>query len=169
MPKESKGACGFDKLFTKSVPHVLEKIFFSLDYPSFKTCLEVSHMWNELLISVPFLRMGKAVFHRDIRRELFYALKDGNVGGVAKILSSGMADVNYAGKSGTYLYQAASWGHTDAVKLLLEAGAECDKGAGDGVTPLQMAAYYGHRDIVQILLDNGAAIEELYKVFYQLR
>ena len=136
MPKESKGACGFDKLFTKSVPHVLEKIFFSLDYPSFKTCLEVSHMWNELLISVPFLRMGKAVFHRDIRRELFYALKDGNVGGVAKILSSGMADVNYAGKSGTYL---------------------------------QMAAYYGHRDIVQILLDNGAAIEELYKVFYQLR
>ena len=86
-----------------------------------------------------------------------------------RILSSGMVDVNYAGKSGTYLYQAASWGHRDVVQLLLEAGAECNKGTSDGVTPLHMAAYFGHKDIVRILLDNGAALDELYKVFHQLQ
>ena len=76
--------CAFDKLFTKSVPHVLERIFFSLDYASFKNCLEVSSIWNELLTSQPFLRMGKSVFRRDIRRELFHALKDGDADKVSR-------------------------------------------------------------------------------------
>ena len=32
----------FDVLLNKNVPHVLEKIFLSLDYASFKSCLQVS-------------------------------------------------------------------------------------------------------------------------------
>ena len=31
-----EGYCAFDKLFTKSVPHILEKIFLFLDFESFK-------------------------------------------------------------------------------------------------------------------------------------
>ena len=48
-------ACEFDRLFTKSVLHIHEKIFFSVDYKSFKKCLEVSKSWNDLLTSESFL------------------------------------------------------------------------------------------------------------------
>ena len=42
-------------LFTRSVPHILEKIFFSLDYESFMRCSEVNKTWNDLLTSEPYL------------------------------------------------------------------------------------------------------------------
>ena len=35
-------------MFTKSVPHILEKIFFSLDYESFMACGKVCLAWKEL-------------------------------------------------------------------------------------------------------------------------
>ena len=59
-------ACEFDRLFTKKVPHIHEKIFFSLDYESFKNCVEVSKSWNDLLTSDNFLRRGKSVFFENI-------------------------------------------------------------------------------------------------------
>ena len=46
---EEKNAFGV--LFAKSVPHILEKIFFSLDYKSFQTCLKVNSAWNKELSS----------------------------------------------------------------------------------------------------------------------
>ena len=42
---------GFEYLFRRNVPHILEKIFFSLNYDSFKTCSEVCRAWNELMRS----------------------------------------------------------------------------------------------------------------------
>ena len=62
--------CAFDKLFAKSVPHILEKIFFSLDYESYKECLEVSDTWNKLLLSEPYLKIGKSVFRDEIYIQL---------------------------------------------------------------------------------------------------
>ena len=41
----------FDKLFSKYVPHIVEKIFLNLDYDSLMACCEVSKAWNELLSS----------------------------------------------------------------------------------------------------------------------
>ena len=41
----------FDKFFLRNVPHILEKIFFSLDYMSFKTCMRVNKTWRDLLIT----------------------------------------------------------------------------------------------------------------------
>ena len=41
----------FGVLFAKSVPHILEKIFFSLDYKSFQACFKVSSAWNKELSS----------------------------------------------------------------------------------------------------------------------
>ena len=38
----------FDKLFTRNVPHVLERIFFSLDYVSITACRDVCMAWSEL-------------------------------------------------------------------------------------------------------------------------
>ena len=55
--------CAFDKLFTKSVPHILEKIFFSLDFKSFNTCMDVSKTWRDLLTSDSYLAKGRLVFH----------------------------------------------------------------------------------------------------------
>ena len=43
--------CAFDTLFGRSVPHILEGIFFSLDYKSFKNCMDVNKRWNELLLT----------------------------------------------------------------------------------------------------------------------
>ena len=88
-------ACEFDKLFTKSVPHILEKIFFSLDFASFMKCHQVSNNWNELLTSESFKRLGKAMFCEDAERELVHAIKMGNTDRVGRVLSSGMADVNH--------------------------------------------------------------------------
>ena len=44
--------CAFDKVLSKNVPHILEKIFFSLDYNSFISCQDVCNTWNGLC-SVP--------------------------------------------------------------------------------------------------------------------
>ena len=58
---EHKGNCAFEMLLSKSVPHVLEKIFFSLDYDSFKNCHQVCNGWKDLLISEPFQTKSKLV------------------------------------------------------------------------------------------------------------
>ena len=50
--------CAFEILFTRNVPHILEKIFFSLDYRSFQSCFRVNSAWNELLSSQPYQKMS---------------------------------------------------------------------------------------------------------------
>ena len=66
----------FDTLLSKNVPHILENIFFSLDYESFKTCHKVSTTWNELLTSLSFVTRAKSEFYEDIledEKKLFTA------------------------------------------------------------------------------------------------
>ena len=50
--------CHFNVLFTRNVPHILEKIFLSLDLESYANCQEVSSVWKNLLTSENYL--GKA-------------------------------------------------------------------------------------------------------------
>ena len=57
-----KEACHFNLLITKSVPHILEKILFSLDYESFNKCSEVNTALSELLSSERSLKLKKNVF-----------------------------------------------------------------------------------------------------------
>ena len=64
---EIMGSCPLDILFSKNVPHILEKIFLSLDYESFKSCLRVSNAWREQLTSELLKRKAKKVFRREIR------------------------------------------------------------------------------------------------------
>ena len=74
-------SCAFDTLFAKSVPHILEKIFFSLDYASFKNCLEVNNRaWNELLATKQYRTRVKLVFHDELKKdheELWNASRNG--------------------------------------------------------------------------------------------
>ena len=67
---EYEGGCGFDTLFSKSLPHILENIFLSLDYYSFKTCYEVSNQWKEFITSDSFQKKAKDTFSSDIEYDV---------------------------------------------------------------------------------------------------
>ena len=125
-------SCAFDKLFSRNVPDILEKIFFSLDYESYKNCLKVSDTWNELLMSETFRKKGKAVFQDELKRDqdkLWQGANCGNESEVRKILSSGLLDVNSS--HGFYhdapLHSAAAGGHNSVVEVLLDGGADLNQ------------------------------------------
>ena len=154
----------FDKLFTKNVPHILEKIFFSMDHESFETCLNVSKSWNRLLTSESFKAKGKCAFREVMERQTFDAAWTGNTEELRRILSGGMADLTRWESKGSMppLCAAAHQGHSDMVQLLLDEGADVNVamtdqgGPNDGMTPLHWAVFYGHRDVVQLLINRGA-------------
>ena len=156
MAEETMAAeCEFDRLFTKRVPHIHEKIFFSLDYKSFKNCLEVNQSWKDLLTSESFLRKGKSVFCEDIKKDLLQAAEGGNVDLIRKVLSTFMVDINFMTKRNTNpLMMSAQNGHKDVVQLLLDEGAEPNMADQGGITPLSCAMESGHTDIVNILREN---------------
>ena len=170
---------GLDALLSKNVPHILEKIFFSLDYASFKECSQLSSKWNEILTSDSYQSKGKSVFHKDIRVEeekLHAASGVGNAEEVRRLLSCGMVNVNsvqgdlphlslYKGGKPdrktedcglTPLHLSAREGHKDVSQVLLDHGADPDKMGYFGRTPLHEAATNGHRDLVQLLMGHGA-------------
>ena len=165
---EARKPCKFDKLFTKSVPHILETIFLSLDFESFNTCLEVSTTWRLLLTAEPCRQKVKSVFHAEIfcdEWKLWQAAKEGNVEKVRSLLSSIFVDVNClkGGFESTPLYEAvcnyyksAPSNHKNVIQLLLARGADPDLGNQSGWTPLHEAAWSGNRDVMQLLLDRGA-------------
>ena len=104
---EPRKNCAVEKLFTINVPHILEKIFFSLDYESFKRSTKVSKFWNDLLTSESFKMMGKSVFHEDIERELMDASIAGNTDVVREIFSTFMVDANKPCQYGARLHVVA--------------------------------------------------------------
>ena len=125
---EHTSTCGFDKLLSKNIPHIFERIFFSLDYKSFKACSEINKSLKELLTSRYFRKRARSVFSTEVledENELMRASKEGNLKDVERLLYSGMVDVNCVGGK----YQA---------------------------TPLCEAAYYGNERVLQMLMDHGA-------------
>ena len=157
---QAMSSCAFNMLFTKNVPHILEKIFLSVDYESFfKKCPEVCVTWRELLTSESYQIKGKLVFHDEIANDeykLLCAAERGNIEEVKRLLSSGLLDVNSLKDGTTPLHEAARDGHTDVVQLLLNRGADKNKESMFGSTPLHRAALNNHKHIVQLLLNSGA-------------
>ena len=152
--------CSFDKLFSKNVPHVLEKIFLSLDYKSYKKCLKVNKDWNRVLTSNSFQMKGKLVFNIEILEDtliLYHAAKRGERANVQELLSTRMIDVNITCSVWTPLMVAAHEGHQDIVKILFEYGADLNKSSiHDGFTALHCAAKNHKFNTVWFLLAQGA-------------
>lgn len=161
----------FNVLLPKNVPHILERIFLSLDYETLKTCFKVSKRWHGFLSSEAFQKRAKSVFHKEIlddEKKLRHASHVGDTRKVRSLLFRGiMLNINCVGHLGiwgveelaTPLCEAAWGGHNgqnDVMKILLEEGADPNKGDKRGRTPLYVAAYRGNMGAVQMLLDAGA-------------
>ena len=157
--------CAFDQLLSKSVPHILENIFFSLDYDSYKKCIEVNNIWKELLASEQFKKKAKSKFHERMlqdEKELLRYAKDGVVDKLDVLLSIG-CNPNcqtigpwWEGGGRTALHWAASKGHTAVVKLLINFWADINLKDELRETPLMKAVCYESAGVVKLLLDAGA-------------
>ena len=94
---KTENSSGFEILFSRNVPHILEKIYFSLDYKSYLACLKVSKTWNQLLTSECYQKkFNKLMIEKeDNDKKLHKMLEEGNIEEVKRLLSSGgWIDVN---------------------------------------------------------------------------
>ena len=150
----------FEPLFNKSVPHILESIFFSLDTDSFAACGKVCKSWNELISSRAYQEKLEKMLEEKKRKEenLCSYSDDGNADGVRKLLVEGV-DKNCRSKDSTGrtpLALALSNGHIEVVKILLHAGADPNVLFHDGLTILHCFVLTGNKDYIKILLNAGA-------------
>ena len=169
---------GFDKLFTKTRPHILEMICVSLDFESFKKCLKVSRAWSGVLTRKVFLTKVKLVFSKDIildEMTLRKMSREGDTHGVQRILSSGLVNVDCSqceccdDGHDTPLILAATMGHQEIMRLLINAGANVNWcGPTDlgkeynrkRFSPLIKATSYNEIEVVKLLIDAGAYIDQ---------
>ena len=182
--ENTKPPCEFDRLFTKSVPHILEKIFFSLDYDSLMSSRLVCKAWNELHSAELYRQQALNMFQEKKKQEddLCRSSERGNVEEVRQLLSSGVnpncenafsaspldcATCNGHKEVAKVLLNAGAnpntivlvgIGHWEMVKLkiLLDAGADPNKVGYRGEPPLHRAAYFGKIEMVKLLLGGGA-------------
>ena len=121
-------ASEFDRLFTIRVPHIHEKIFFSLDYKTYKACHEVCKDWNELLSMDSFKWRANTMLTKN-GEKLRSAIREESLDEVFRILSKGMVDVNcdLVSFPWTLFNHALCKGNKEIVKLLLKARADINK------------------------------------------
>ena len=171
----------FNKLLIRKVPHILEMIFFSLDYESFKSCQKVCATWRELFKSEPFHKRAKCVFFYEIAQENYnfsateedkernkielsrYTM-EGNGREVGRLLAKGVnpnggydvtVGINCKLEAPPMCLAAVN-GHIDVVKLLLESGGDPNRVNNYGETPLHLAARSRCVQAVKILIDAVA-------------
>ena len=153
----------------RDVPHILEKIFFSMDYTSLKTCMNVSKTWRKLLLTTPYQKRLKELWKELLKekpvneKKLYDASKEGDTEVVMKLCNHPVVDVNvviplgpWLQSQSTPLIEAARGGHEEVIRVLLKAGAEVNKMVKHGMSPLHLAVSFGHIEIVKLLLESGA-------------
>ena len=160
----------FDILLKRNVPHILEAIFLSLDYVSFKRSLKVSRAWSKVLGTKMFLKRAKSIYAKGIRSDkktIMEALLKGDAVSASSLLSGLISmgvNIDFSIAYVTPLHRACEKGLKDVVKLLLSAGANPNYARYNNITisscitdtPLYYAANGGHLDVVKLLLGSGA-------------
>src|SRR5215813_12056355 len=90
---------------------------------------------------------------------LQWAVYDGNVAEVRRLLKAG-ANVSLANNYGaTPMGLAAEVGNAEIIKLLLEAGADDESPNADGQTALLSVSRTGNVEAAKLLLDHGAKVD----------
>jgi len=159
----------FETLFNKNVPHILEKIFYSLDYNSFMESKKVCKAWNILLSSKSYDEMAiKMLKEKRDHDELCQASYIGTLDDVRRILRNGV-NPNCTGTARSYGHpldkitpiQYALFGNkVDIVKLLIRGGADPNKKStrtGEEVSPLFYALIKPEsKDMVKVLVEGGS-------------
>ena len=164
---ETSPETSFNTLFIKNLPHILEIIFFSLDYKSFKACMEVNKTWRSLLSIPAYQEEMEKMLKEKIKNEeeLFQASRNGNVDEVRRLIFNLKTDPNFVGRtvlrSGTPLIEAVYRGYKDVVKVLLDGGADPNRVHGGGNALHHRTAFNPHIDVVKLLLDAGADINSV--------
>ena len=90
---ENHGAECFVQKFLNNFPHIVENIFFYLDYYTYKTCKNVNSKWCDLLTSERYIIKARSVFMWEIFMDelnLFVAVWKGNIHKVERLFASGM-------------------------------------------------------------------------------
>ena len=140
-------------------PDIIKRIFFYLDYDSFKKCQRVSRSWRSLLTSEAYISMGKIVFQKElvrIQRKLYEEATEGELEEVVKLISCHLVDVDCVGlEKITPLGSATREGHIGVIQALLDRGADPNKPNVNGFTPVHWAANKSHKDVVNLLNRNG--------------
>ena len=128
---------GFNKLLTKKVPHIHEKILLSLDYVAFKNCHGVCKTWDELLIAESFLKKAYSVHRLQMDEELFLNSALGDLEKIENLLLKGVNPNGNEGASDIPLIVSTKYHQKLVVKLLLNHGADPNKADKSGRTPLR--------------------------------
>src|SRR4051812_42029749 len=111
-------------------------------------------------IAAPQQRTVADVNHRGVdgSTPLQYAVYDGNVAEVRRLLKAG-ANVSLANNYGaTPMGLAAEAGSAEIIKLLLDAGANADSPNADGQTALMAVARTGNVEAAELLVKRGAKV-----------
>ena len=164
MDTDKKTESPFDTIFKRNVPHILEKIFFYLDFESYLKCIEVKNTWKNMLLSDSFQKRAKKFYRLEEKlRNLSFA---GNSDAVHKLVSCGLVEVNCQNESGKTPLHYALMGTHEATKTLLDLGADPNKKDKQGRTPLFLICRStrqpgdpGEREypnVVKLLLQKGA-------------
>ena len=148
----------FDKLFFSSyTPHILEAIFFSLDYESYKMCLEVNKTWKDLLTSERYITKGRSVFYKDIQvdeKKLFIYC---NFNARGRLLTKALLAHcdTIEGIFNLFSYRLLK------IRRLLSSGmvnVNCRDKKQNNQTPLHAAALTGDKEVAKLLIAHGADV-----------
>ena len=171
MASNRKTITGFDKLLGMNVPHILEKIFLSLDYKSFKKCHGVSNTWKVSLSESSIKKKAKSVYCDELKEDLtelklMWYCRNGHVDDVIFLVSWGVNPNCFPNHmkftmfriDESPLHTAIRFsGNKYLIKYLLDAGADPNHNAYiTGISPLYLASHLSLNDLVKLLLDAGA-------------